>query len=46
MMSVIEISLPELIILKKDLKLPFILTFVGIIAFGITLVGYLLNFIL
>jgi uncharacterized membrane protein YraQ (UPF0718 family) len=46
MMSVIGISLPELIILKKVLKLPFILTFVGIIATGIMLVGYLLNFIL
>ena len=43
MMSVIAISLPELIILKKVLKLPFILTFVGIIATGIILVGYLLN---
>lgn len=45
MMSVIGISLPELIILKKVLKLPFILTFVGIIASGIMLVGYLMNFI-
>jgi uncharacterized membrane protein YraQ (UPF0718 family) len=43
MMSVIAISLPELIILKKVLKLPFILTFVGIIAGGIILVGYLMN---
>ena len=43
MMSVIGISLPELIILKKVLKLPFILTFVGIIASGIMLVGYLMN---
>ena len=46
MMSVIAISLPELIILKKVLKLPFILTFVGIIASGIILVGYLMNFLL
>lgn len=45
MMSVIAISLPELIILKKVLKLPFILTFVGIIAAGIMLVGYLMNFV-
>jgi len=43
MMSVIAISLPELIILKKVLKLPFILTFVGIISAGIIIVGYLLN---
>jgi uncharacterized membrane protein YraQ (UPF0718 family) len=46
MMSVIGISLPELIILKKVLKLPFILTFIGIITTGIMLVGYLLNFLL
>ncbi len=46
MMSVIAISLPELIILKKVLKLPFILTFVGIIASGIILVGYLMNYLL
>ncbi len=43
MMSVIAISLPELIILKKVLKLPFILIFTGIIATGIVVVGYLLN---
>jgi uncharacterized membrane protein YraQ (UPF0718 family) len=46
MMSVIGISLPELIILKKVLKLPFILTFVGIIALGIVVVGYLFNFLI
>jgi hypothetical protein len=43
MMSVIGISLPELIILKKVLKLPFIVTFIAIIASGIILVGYFLN---
>ena len=45
MMSVVAISLPELIILKKVLKLPFIFIFIGIIATGITIVGYLLNFL-
>ena len=45
MMAVIGISLPELIILKKVLKLPFILTFIAIIAVGITGVGYILNFL-
>jgi len=45
MMSVIGISLPELIILKKVLKLPLILTFVGVLAVGIMLVGYLFNII-
>jgi len=43
MMSVIGISLPELIILKKVLKLPFIFVFIGIIASGIIVVGYLMN---
>ena len=46
MMSVIGLSLPELIILKKVLKLPFILIFVGIIAIGIMAVGFLFNLIL
>lgn len=45
MMSVIGLSLPEMIILKKVLKLPLILTFIGIVASGIILVGYLFNFI-
>ncbi len=45
MMAVIGISLPELIILKKVLKLPFILTFIAIIATGIMIVGYILNFL-
>jgi len=45
MMSVIGLSLPEMIILKKVLKLPLILTFVGIVATGIIVVGYLFNWI-
>jgi uncharacterized membrane protein YraQ (UPF0718 family) len=43
MMAVIGLSLPEMIILKKVLKLPLILTFVGIVATGIVIVGYLFN---
>ena len=43
MMSVIGISLPELVILNKALKLRFILVFIGIITTGIIIVGYLLN---
>ena len=46
MMSVIALSLPEIIILKKVLKLPLILTFVSVVAVGIMLVGYLFNFLL
>jgi uncharacterized membrane protein YraQ (UPF0718 family) len=43
MMAVIGLSLPEMIILKKVLKLPLILTFVGVVATGIMIVGYLFN---
>ncbi len=46
MMSVIGLSLPETIILKKVLKLQLIFTFVGIVAVGITIVGYLFNLVL
>lgn len=45
MMAVIGLSLPELIILKKVLKIQFILTFVGIVGVGIILVGLLFNLI-
>ena len=45
MMAVIGLSLPEMIILKKVLKLPLILVFVGIVATGIMIVGYLFNMI-
>ncbi|MDQ5985132.1 MAG: hypothetical protein CSYNP_00836 [Syntrophus sp. SKADARSKE-3] len=43
MMSVIGLSLPEMIILRKVIKLPLILIFVGIVASGIIAVGYLFN---
>ncbi|HEY5510004.1 MAG TPA: permease [Prolixibacteraceae bacterium] len=43
MMAVIGLSLPEMIILKKVLKMPLILTFAGIVASGIMIVGYLFN---
>ncbi len=46
MMAVIGLSLPETIILRKVLKLKLIMTFVFIVAVGITIVGYLFNFIL
>ena len=45
MMSVIGLSLPEMIILKKVLKLPLILTFVGVVSVGIMIVGFLFNWI-
>jgi len=46
MMSVIALSLPEIIILKKVLKLPLIFIFIGIVAAGILLVGFIFNFIM
>ncbi len=45
MMSVIGLSLPELIILKKVLKMPLILTFVGVVSVGIMIVGFIFNWI-
>ncbi len=43
MMSVIALSLPEIIILKKVLKWQLIVAFVGIVAAGIVAVGYIFN---
>jgi hypothetical protein len=45
MMSVIGLSLPEMIILKKVIKLPLIIIFISIVATGIMIVGFLFNFI-
>lgn len=46
MMAVVALSLPELVLLKRVLKLPLLFIFVGVTAFGIVLVGYLFNAIL
>jgi uncharacterized membrane protein YraQ (UPF0718 family) len=43
MMAVIGLSLPEMIILRKVLKVPLIATFAGVVGLGILLVGYLFN---
>jgi uncharacterized membrane protein YraQ (UPF0718 family) len=45
MMSVIGLSLPETIILKKVLRLPLILIFIGVVAVGIVVVGFLFNLV-
>ncbi len=45
MMSVIGLSLPEVIILKKVLKIPMLIMFVAILATGILIVGFLFNMI-
>jgi len=46
MMSVIALSLPEMIILRKVLKLPLIAAFAGIVAVGILGVGIVFNTVL
>jgi len=43
MMSVIALSLPEMIILRKVLTLKLIAVFVGVVATGILAVGFLFN---
>jgi uncharacterized membrane protein YraQ (UPF0718 family) len=46
MMAVVALSLPEMIILRRVLKPRLIGAFVAIVAAGITLTGYLFNFVL
>ena len=46
MMSVIALSLPEIIILKKVLKWQLITLFVGIVSIGIVMVGYIFNYVM
>jgi hypothetical protein len=46
MMSVIALSLPETIILRKVLKPRLIAVFVGVVAAGILIVGYLFNLLM
>jgi hypothetical protein len=46
MMSVIGLSLPEAVILKRVLKMPLLITFFIVIAVAIMLTGYMFNMIL
>ena len=46
MMSVIALSLPEAIILRKVLKPRLITAFFGVVALSIIFVGYLFNFLM
>jgi len=46
MMSVIGLSFPEMVILRKVLKMRLIATFVLVVAAGILLVGYVFNAVL
>jgi uncharacterized membrane protein YraQ (UPF0718 family) len=43
MMSVIALSLPEIIILRKVLSIKLIVVFVGVVGTGILMVGFLFN---
>jgi uncharacterized membrane protein YraQ (UPF0718 family) len=46
MMSVVALSLPEMLILKRIIKTKLIVIFIGIVAFAIILTGYLFNFVI
>ncbi len=46
MMSVVALSLPEMIILRRVLKPKLIAIYIGVVAVGIMLTGYLFNLIL
>lgn len=46
MMSVVALSLPEMIILRRVLKPRLIAIFVGVVAVGIILTGYLFNLVI
>jgi uncharacterized membrane protein YraQ (UPF0718 family) len=46
MMSVIALSLPEMIILRKVLKVRLVAAFAGIVAIGIVTVGFVFNAVL
>jgi len=46
MMSVIALSLPEAVILRKVLKPRLVATFFGVVATGILLVGFLFNLVM
>jgi uncharacterized membrane protein YraQ (UPF0718 family) len=46
MMSVIALSLPEMVILRKVLKPTLIATFAGVVGLGILIVGYIFNILI
>lgn len=46
MMSVIGISIPELVMLRKVIKVPLLAIFVGIVALGSVVVGYVFNILI
>ncbi|MBI1282435.1 MAG: permease [Anaerolineaceae bacterium] len=46
MMSVVALSLPEMVILRRVLKPRLIALYIGVVAVGIILIGYLFNMVL
>jgi len=46
MMSVVAISLPEMLILRRVLKVQLIAVFAGVVAVGIIIVGYIFNLVI
>jgi len=46
MMSVVALSLPEMILLRRVLKPQLIATFIAVVATGIVAVGYSFNLLL
>jgi hypothetical protein len=45
MMSVVALSLPEMIILRRVLRWQLITVFIGVVAGGITTVGFVFNLV-
>ena len=45
MMAVVALSLPEMLILKRVIKLPLIIMFITIVGCSIVFMGYLFNFV-
>ena len=43
MMSVVALSLPEMILLRRVLRPQLLATYVGVVASGIILIGFLFN---
>lgn len=46
MMAVVGVSLPETIILRRVLKPPLLVVFVGTVAVAIMITGYLFNLVI
>jgi len=46
MMSVVALSLPEMVLLRRVLKPQLLATFVGVVALGILITGFLFNAVL